>query len=38
MCQAEQDFCSKFFGLGSDTDFIVSDVFFHVKSNGVGRG
>ena len=25
MCQAEQDFCAKFFGLGSDTDFMVSD-------------
>ncbi|XP_038056678.1 exocyst complex component 1-like isoform X1 [Patiria miniata] len=24
MCQAEQDFCAKFFGLGSDTDYVQS--------------
>ncbi|XP_071786671.1 exocyst complex component 1-like isoform X1 [Asterias amurensis] len=24
MCQAEQDFCAKFFGLGSDTDFMTA--------------
>ncbi len=28
MCQAEQDFCSKFFGLGVEPDLLVSVDFF----------